>query len=179
MAPTAPPRAKLFQFHAPFAPKAVPKCSAGSPPDPSSLTAHGPSRSLPSAAAPHPARRAVAFIFKLAPRRQIWSILCHVLPPRNWKRLVTPHRRLLRRLWPHASAHRGFRVPLGGGGTQPWDTSHLACSHPNKRFAAGFGLFLGVFLVAPTLRFQQKCFLHFVLGDFIALTKCFLNADFI
>lgn len=24
------------------------------------------------------------------------------------------------------------------GGTRPWDTPHLACSHQNKRFAAGF-----------------------------------------
>lgn len=103
-------------------PKCSPKRSArSSPHDPSNLTAHRPSRSLPSAAAPHRrrARRVIiSFIFKLAPRRQIWSILCHVLLPRNWKRLVTPHRRLLRRLWPHACppalAHRGFRVPLGG-----------------------------------------------------------------
>lgn len=33
------------------------------------------------------------------------------------------------------------------GGAKPCDTSHLACSHQNKHFAAG----LGVFLVAPTL----------------------------
>lgn len=42
------------------------------------------------------------------------------------------------------------------GGTQPWDTPHLACSHQNKRFAAGFFWWL------------PRCFQHFALGDFIA-----------
>lgn len=113
MTPAAPPEHQ-FHFHAPFAPNAVPKAWLAAPPAPCSLTVHGPSRSLPSAAAQH--RRVISFIFKLAPRRQIESILCHVLLPRNWKRLVTPHRRLLRRLWPHACpapALRGFRSLWG------------------------------------------------------------------
>lgn len=29
------------------------------------------------------------------------------------------------------------------GGAKPCDTSHLACSHQNKHFAAGLGVFFG------------------------------------
>lgn len=93
----------------------------------------------PPAASPDEQRRVISFIFKLAPTRQIWSIYVMCSLPRNWKQPVTPHCRLMRKLFlcacPPCLA-LGVREHWGSFGSPQrpqsscWGTAAAACPLP-------------------------------------------------
>ena len=79
--------------------------------------------------------------------------------PRNWKRLVTPHCRLLRKPWPRACPPSlGHHGALGSptGDTAPQHPGDLTCSRKNRRFCSRC-VFGGSYTAFSTLS----------LGDFI------------
>lgn len=81
----------------------------------------------PPAASPDEQRRVISFIFKLAPTRQIWSILCHVLSASQLEAASHPT------LPPNAEA-LSLRLPavLGSRGAEALGFLWLSTASPGQ-----------------------------------------------